>query len=127
MSYAGPVSREKRAPTVEPITSPETPSRSALRPLASRPKLDTSDRRENAIVFAAGVAIGVALGASAALLFAPQSGIDTRRAIVRGGRRLGVRGREAWDDLRVELSRAASRARRSLRQRRERSRSNGLD
>jgi gas vesicle protein len=50
------------------------------------------------------------MGAGLALLFAPQSGEDTRhdiavggRRLARRGRRLAHRGRDAWDDLRDEL------------------------
>jgi gas vesicle protein len=57
--------------------------------------------------------VGIALGAGIALLFAPQAGYDTRRALVRRGARLGSRGRDAWDDLRHELRRAVRRRRRA--------------
>jgi gas vesicle protein len=70
------------------------------------------------MVFAAGIALGLAIGAGAALLLAPQSGTDTRRAIVRRSRRLSRRGRDAWGDLREELSRAARRGRQAFRRRR---------
>jgi gas vesicle protein len=56
--------------------------------------------------------LGAFLGAGIALLVAPQTGADTRRALARKGRRLKVRGRDAWDDLRVELRRIARRRRR---------------
>jgi gas vesicle protein len=70
------------------------------------------------LVFAAGVALGLTIGAGVALLLAPQAGTDTRRAIVRQGRRLSRRGHDAWDDLREELSRAARRGRQAFRRRR---------
>ncbi|HVB30336.1 MAG TPA: YtxH domain-containing protein [Gemmatimonadaceae bacterium] len=44
--------------------------------------------------------IGLAIGAGAALLFAPQSGEQTRRDIARRGRRIKLRAREAAEDLR---------------------------
>jgi gas vesicle protein len=62
------------------------------------------------------VAIGLALGAGVALLFAPGSGSDTRHAIADRGRRLAGRGRDMWDDLRDEF-RDAVRLRRRTRRR----------
>jgi len=62
-----------------------------------------TDARHPSVVFAAGVLLGIAMGAGVALLLAPHSGADTRRAIARKGRRLRRRGRDAWDDLRDEL------------------------
>lgn len=122
MSYAGPASRTSRAPETEPRGSSETPRRSAVSALVPvREKPGFGGNRETIAVFAAGVALGVALGAGAALLLAPQSGSETRHAIARRGRRLGHRSRDAWDDLRDELRRAARRGIRTLRRRRERS------
>lgn len=121
MSYAGPASRTSRAPATEPLGSSETPRRSAVSALVPvREKPGFGGNRETIAVFAAGVALGVALGAGAALLLAPQSGSETRQAIARRGRRLGHRSRDAWDDLRDELRRATRRGIRTLRRRRER-------
>lgn len=122
MSYAGPAPRTGRAPETEPLGSSETPRRSAVSALVPvREKPGFGGNRETLAVFAAGVALGMAVGAGAALLFAPQSGTETRHEIARRGRRLGRRGRDAWDDLRDELRRAARRGARTLRRRRERS------
>ena len=44
--------------------------------------------------------VGLAIGAGVALLFAPQSGEQTRRDIVRSGRRARVRAREMAEDIR---------------------------
>jgi gas vesicle protein len=79
----------------------------------------TTDTAPGAVIFAAGMAVGIAVGAAGALLFAPQSGADTRRAIARRGRRLGLRGRDAWEDLGDELRRFARRRRRAWQRRRE--------
>ncbi|HEY6828664.1 MAG TPA: YtxH domain-containing protein [Gemmatimonadaceae bacterium] len=78
--------------------------------------------RNSPAIFAAGIAVGIAVGAGVALLFAPQSGADTRRLIARRGRRLGRRGRDAWGDLAYELKSAAKRRRKAWRDRRERRR-----
>jgi gas vesicle protein len=63
-----------------------------------------------------GLAIGLLLGAGVALLFAPERGADTRRVLRSRFRRAGIRGQDAWADLRLELKRA----RRELRRARER-------
>ena len=65
-------------------------------------------------LFGAGIAVGVLIGAGAALLFAPQSGSETREDIVRGTRDFGFRATDAWDDLREELRHAASRGAKRL-------------
>ena len=66
---------------------------------------------------AAGVAVGLLVGAGMALLLAPLEGVDTRRALRRGIRRAGYRGQDAWLDLRDELRRAAIKVRRARRRR----------
>lgn len=66
-------------------------------------------------LFGAGIAVGVMIGAGAALLFAPQSGSETRDDIVRGTRDFGFRATDAWEDLREELRHAATRGVRGLR------------
>jgi len=64
-----------------------------------------------------GIAIGLLVGATAALLFAPQQGSETRRDLRRGLRRVGRRGHDAWDDLRDELRRARRQLLRARRRR----------
>jgi gas vesicle protein len=58
-------------------------------------------------IFGAGVALGIAVGAGAALLAAPRSGAETRAVLSaragRVGRSTRRRGHDAWDDLREEL------------------------
>lgn len=120
MSYAGPISRGTRVTDAESSRS-ETPPTIAVRArAAARPRRPSAEAAPGAVIFAAGVALGIAVGAAGALLFAPQSGADTRRAIVRRGRRLGVRGRDAWQDMGDELRRYARRRRRAWQRRRER-------
>lgn len=120
MSYAGPISRGARVSDAESPRS-ETPPTIAVRSrAAARPRRPSAEPAPGTVIFAAGVALGIAVGAAGALLFAPQSGADTRHAIARRGRRLGVRGRDAWDDMAEELRRFARRRRRSWQRRRER-------
>jgi hypothetical protein len=90
MSYAGPVSRGKRAPDKSP---------------ARRSVGAAADHRPTA-AFTAGILLGVIVGAGAALLLAPRSGVATRRALARRRERLARRGHDAWDDLRLEFQRA---------------------
>src|SRR5437016_778545 len=105
MSYAGPASRPARRPLE---IDPAAPNRGRAEPSGPKPlprplNHSASAARGRAAVFTAGVALGVLVGAGIALLLAPQTGADTRRALARRGRRLTGRGRDAWDDLRVEL------------------------
>jgi gas vesicle protein len=51
----------------------------------------------------AGLGIGLAIGAAAALLLAPKSGAETRQSLRNRGRKIGTRARDAWEDLRIEL------------------------
>jgi gas vesicle protein len=58
-------------------------------------------------IFGAGLALGILVGAGAALLSAPRTGAETR-AVIRAragrmGRATTRRSRDAWDDLRDEL------------------------
>jgi hypothetical protein len=117
MSYAGPISRGARVPDTESSRT-GTASTVAVRSRTS-PSRVTADTAPAAVIFAAGVAVGIAVGAAGALLLAPQTGADTRRAIARRGRRLGLRGRDAWEDLGDELRRFARRRRRAWQRRRD--------
>ena len=120
MSYAGPAARGKRASTVEPLRA-EPGSRSGVgRRTSYAPRAMSTGK--STTIFAAGMAIGIAVGAGVAILFAPQSGAETRRQIARRGRHLGRRGRDAWGDLAYELKSAAKRRRKAWRERRERRR-----
>jgi hypothetical protein len=113
MSYAGPISRAKASPDAAPggiSATLRTP-----RPPARWPGDSDSDARSPALIFAVGIAVGIALGAGAALLLAPDSGLETRRALVRRGRHAGRRSRDAWDDLRDEFRNAVRNRKRSWR------------
>jgi len=146
MSYAGKDSRSRRVASsnaAESTTSTRSRGRSGSRALerelsitargVARPSQEWSaDDGEldwqHIGLFAAGALLGAALGAGAALLFAPQSGAEARHKIARRGRHIRARTATAWDDLRHELRYATRRGRRrlarklnrALRERRER-------
>jgi gas vesicle protein len=63
----------------------------------------------------AALVMGVALGAGAALLLAPQSGEETREMLGDSARRLGDRVADRLDDIRGDLHRTTRRSRRKLR------------
>lgn len=117
MAYVGPVSRQSRVPETAPgrpgsrLATINAAPRGSVRGLP--PVRDESNAN---LAFAAGLALGAAIGAGVALLFAPQSGEDARRAIARTGHRLRRRGGDAWIDLGDELRRMRRRRaqRRSL-------------
>lgn len=73
-----------------------------------------TDNMRSAAVFGAGLAIGALLGAGAALLFAPQSGEDTRELIAERAQRLGGRVSDRLDDVRGDLGWYLRRGRRKL-------------
>lgn len=64
---------------------------------------------------AAGMAVGLMLGAGLALLFAPRSGMETREIIGDRARLFRDDASDRFDDLRDELSRVARRGRRRIR------------
>jgi len=117
MSYAGPVSRGKRVSSTE-----SAKEGSSQADLGQRRQLTASSAGSasagQGTIFAAGLALGIALGAGAALLLAPNSGAETRRALVRRSRKVGRRSRDAWDDLRDELRNALRDRRRARRRKR---------
>lgn len=65
--------------------------------------------------FGAGLALGALIGASAALLTAPRSGVEARLAIKRSARQARVRAEDRWDGLGSEMRLAARRRKRELR------------
>ena len=114
MSFAGKVTRG-RALGRQGGTLSVPQRQPAERPSVAIAGRDSEIDWQHVAIFATGLAIGVAAGAGAALLLAPRSGRDTRRALARRGRRLRSRTHDAWDDLRDELREAARRSGRSLR------------
>ena len=74
-----------------------------------------TSRRRGMTTFAAGLGLGIAIGAALGILFAPKSGAETRQAIRRRGKKIRNGASDAWEDLRLELAatkRALSRKRR---------------
>ena len=67
--------------------------------------------REGAISLLAGIAVGVLVGAAAALLLAPQSGGDTRTQIRDRADDVLDRVRSSLDDLRVKVDEAVTQTR----------------
>jgi hypothetical protein len=112
MSYAGPASRSRSAAATSPGAAARTGRPAAARGTAPRPVEEDSGWRQLA-VFGAGLALGIAVGAGAALLTAPRTGSETRAALAaraaRARRTTSRRGHDAWDDLRLEI-RSARRA-----------------
>ncbi|HYC51219.1 MAG TPA: YtxH domain-containing protein [Gemmatimonadaceae bacterium] len=64
---------------------------------------------------AAGVAVGLLVGAGIALMFAPQDGWESRRRLRRGLRRARHHGMDAWDELSAEFMKARRKLRRARR------------
>ena len=56
--------------------------------------------------FLAGLAIGALVGAGVALLFAPQSGEETRRQVSRKAKHLAREARDHYDEMRDKVRRA---------------------
>jgi hypothetical protein len=106
MSYAGPSrTRGTARTTSSPSTGRAAPVTRAEPSPASPPPAETD--WQQVAIFGVGVALGIAVGAGAALLTAPQSGAETRAALRaragRVGRTTRRRGRDVWEDLRDEL------------------------
>lgn len=76
---------------------------------------DDGQRWERVGWLGVGIAIGTVLGAGIALLYAPQSGLQTRAAIRHRGRAIATRGRDAWDELAEELGKVARRRMKKMR------------
>ena len=64
--------------------------------------------------FAAGLLIGALVGAGIALLFAPQSGEDTRRIIRKKARRIANQAQDRYEDVKDRIKKARQRAEEAL-------------
>lgn len=64
--------------------------------------------------FAAGLLIGGLLGAGLALLFAPQSGADTRRMIRKKAKKIAVTAEDRFDDVKGRIRQARRKAESTL-------------
>jgi gas vesicle protein len=60
--------------------------------------------------FAAGLLIGALLGAGVALLFAPQSGADTRRLIRKRSKKIAAGAQDRFDDIKDRIRQARRKA-----------------
>jgi hypothetical protein len=78
-------------------------------------------------IFGAGIALGAVVGVAITLFTAPVSGADARRAVRKRARHAVWTGRDAWEDLRDELSTATARKKKELRRRRRRVRETWVD
>lgn len=67
------------------------------------------DAGHRARTFVAGLALGALVGAGLALLFAPQSGEETRRLVSRRAKHLAREARDRYDDVREKVRRARQR------------------
>jgi hypothetical protein len=116
MSYAPetvrPHARTQPSGGTEAPARPGTPWR--RRRGAGRPYTEQRDWAR-AGFFGAGLALGALLGAGAALLYAPQSGFETRTYLVGRARRMRARATDRWDELGAELRSAARRNTRRVR------------
>ncbi len=84
---------------------------------AERPRgrsFENDSAWRTAALVGAGIAVGALLGAGAALLFAPQSGEDTRDLISQRAQQLGGRVSERFDDVRDDFGWYLRRGRRKL-------------
>jgi hypothetical protein len=99
--------RDARATGARPA-----PARRSTRELEPSVSSDLDWGRVGA--FGAGIAIGALIGASTALLYAPQSGRATRAVIRKRARYFTSSAGDAWDELGRELRGAARRSRRGV-------------
>ena len=122
MAYADSISRSRSAAgrprSTDVGTSDVSRSQAYAEPSSlTEPEGRSWERGElaRAGLLGGALAIGVLIGAGAALLLAPQAGEDTRADLAEGTRRLRHRAGDAWDDLRDEFRWAARRGGRRVR------------
>jgi len=125
MSFGGTVTRGRRGarssgPRPENAGRPGATATPRQRPANGGHEAEID--WERVAVFGTGIALGAALGAGIALLFAPSSVEEIRAAIAHRGARLAHQGRDVWDDLRDEIEWAARRGKRRVGRRVQRAR-----
>src|SRR3954470_10120793 len=100
MAYAPGAAATRNPSRTAASTRPRSGSNG--RPMV--PQQQVSSRRQGLTTFAAGLGLGIALGAALGILFAPRAGSETRRAIGRRGKKIRNGASDAWEDLRLELA-----------------------
>lgn len=68
----------------------------------------------SARTFAAGLVLGALIGAGVALLFAPQSGEETRRLIRRRAKKLAAGAQDRFDDVKDRIRKVRRQAEEAL-------------
>lgn len=63
-----------------------------------------NEEQQSGVAFVLGFTFGLAVGAGAAILFAPQSGRRTRRALRRTAEEVGDTATEKWREVRDETT-----------------------
>src|SRR5687767_3426374 len=101
MAYAP----SRTPPSRTPTRSPGTRARGGSANGKTAPGRPSGPLGRSPMSLVAGLVIGLALGAAAALLLAPHSGRETRQAIRNRGKRVRNKASDAWEDLRLELAR----------------------
>jgi YtxH-like protein len=124
-SSSRPSSTSSRSRTSDLDSSDAMDSMSS--PRASGRSYSEDMQWRHAAIFGAGVALGALLGAGAALLYAPQTGEETREMLSERAQRFGGRIGERLDDARGDLGWYMRRGRRKLRRGAERGRWAGED
>ena len=97
------------------VATTDDDSAAVDRPRGSPFRRSVSVDWEHVGLLGAGLLVGALVGAGAALLLAPQSGLETRSAIRRKARFARHRATDAWSELADELAAVARRGRRRAR------------
>jgi len=122
---AGTSPRPRRSDTDASDSLDSTASSPSSKPRGKSHSEDMEWR--HAAIFGAGIALGAMIGAGAALLFAPQSGEETRELISERAHQFGGRIGDRIDDARGDLGWYLRRGRRKMRRGAERGRWAGQD
>lgn len=108
MSYAGPTSKTTSQATTRGASTRATPPRKRQAGPAQPDDFRNVTDWQALALFGAGLTLGIAIGAGAALLSAPQTGGEARAMLQAKARRIGRsttrRSRDAWQDVRDEVN-----------------------